>query len=273
MNIALVYNISMKPIVKWAGGKTQLLDELLPLIPEFNTYYEVFFGGGALYFALEPQDAVINDFNGQLINLYTVVRDKPAQFIRNLNQLQRNHNENEYYRIRNLFNRSLKHDHKTVASASYMLYLNKMGYNGLYRINSEGLFNVPSANRTECHLYDRDNIYEVSRQLNNAQIMNVDFEEACANAQPGDFVFFDSPYYNTFDTYQAGGFSKDDHIRLFNLFERLSNQGVNCLLTNSNEKFITNLYHNHHIRVVEVKRMINCDGKKRNSKEVIITNY
>lgn len=263
----------MKPIVKWAGGKTQLLDELLPLVPEFNTYYEVFFGGGALYFALAPERAVINDFNTQLINLYTVVRDNPDALIRNLNRLSRQHNEENYYRVRDLFNNSLKHNRTTIASASYLLYLNKMGFNGLYRLNTEGLFNVPSAHRVNCNLYDRENLFEVSNQLRNTNIFNLDFEQACETAQAGDFVFFDSPYYNTFDTYQAGGFTEADHIRLFNLFERLTERGVHCLLTNSNEPFITNLYRNYDIRVVQVKRMINCDGTKRNGEEVIIKNY
>lgn len=266
----------MRPIVKWAGGKTQLLDYLLPLIPQnINTYYEPFFGGGALYFAIRPERAIINDYNAQLMNLYDQVKNNLTNLKRQLTRLENQHiDTNEYYsRIRDRYNNCLKNNELSLRSASLMLYLNKSGFNGLYRLNIDGLYNVPSGHRNEIKLYDRKNINDVSALLQNAILRCDDFEEACRDAQEGDFVFFDSPYYNTFDTYQAGGFSEEDHIRLKALFDRLTDRGVFCLLTNSNEDFIKDLYEDYNITIVNVKRMINCDGKKRTGEEVIITNY
>ena len=263
----------MKPIVKWAGGKTQLLKYILPIIPEFKTYYEPFFGGGALYFALEPKKAVINDSNTQLINLYSQIKNDPNKLIKKLTSLSNNHSEKKYYEIRKQFNNCLSNNELNLNSSAYFLYLNKMGFNGLYRLNKNGQYNVPSAHRKTCKLYDNENLLAVSKQLNKSKLLSGDFEKACKDCKKDDFVFFDSPYYNTFDTYQAGGFSKEDHIRLSNLFKKLDKKGVKCLLTNSNENFIKSLYKDFNIKTIKVKRMINCDGKNRNGEEVIITNF
>ena len=266
----------MKPIVKWAGGKTQLLNTLMDMIPEeFNTYYEPFFGGGALFFKLEPENAVINDNNIQLMNLYTCIRDDSEKLITKLKVLQKSHLKiDDYYNIvRNRFNKCIVNKELSYKSASMLIYLNKAGYNGLFRTNSEGYYNVPTSGKKNLKLYDRKNFKEISELLKNTKIYSKDFEKVCAKAQRGDFVFFDSPYYNTFDTYQAGGFTKEDHERLKKLFDNLSKKGVKCMLTNSNEKYIKNLYNKYNITIVEVKRMINCDGNKRTGKEVIITNY
>lgn len=266
----------IKPLVKWAGGKTQLLDELLPLIPKnINTYYEPFIGGGALYFALEPKIAVINDCNVQLINLYKQTRDNLTKLKRQLTRLENAHiNSDEYYlMIRDKYNKCLSKNELSLRSASLFLYLNKAGFNGLYRLNSFGQYNVPSSHKDKIVIYDRDNLECVSKSLQNTKLLSIDFENACANAKKGDFVFFDSPYYNTFDSYQANRFSEQDHLRLKQLFDKLSSKNVKCLLTNSNEKFIKDLYKNYDIKVIDVKRMINCDGKNRIGKEVIIKNY
>lgn len=266
----------MKPIIKWAGGKTQLLNELKSMMPQnYNHYYEPFFGGGALYFSLSPKEATINDFNPQLINLYKQCRDNLEELLCILDRMEIEHSkdENYYYETRQLFNRQLQKNELTVESASNFLYLNKAGFNGLYRLNSKGLFNVPSAKKKSVKLYDDENIRIVSEQLKKTNILTGDFEDACKDANKGDFVFFDSPYFNTFDTYQAGGFDKGSHIRLASLFNNLTKNGVYCMLTNSNEDFIKNLYHNHNIKIVPVRRMINCDPSKRTGKEIIVTNY
>ena len=264
-----------KPVVKWAGGKTQLLDELLPLVPEYDTYYEVFVGGGALFFALKPKKAVLNDFNKQLMNLYKQIKYHNTQLQKQLDILENQHIDSpEYYnRKRGEFNEYIIKNEYSLISASLFLYLNKTGYNGLYRLNSNGLFNTPYGKKKKVKLYDKDNMDSVSRLLKGTRLLNGDFEKACKDCKKGDFVFFDSPYYNTFDTYQAGGFSKDDHIRLSSLFDYLTSRGVKCLLTNSNEKFIKDLYKKYDIKVVDVKRMINCDGNKRTGKEIIVKNY
>lgn len=266
----------MKPVIKWAGGKTQLLNEIEMRIPhDFGRYYEPFIGGGALFLYLEPQRATINDYNFKLTNLYNVIKNNPNELIDRLSELQENHSEDYYFEIRDLFNENILNNEYSIDDAAYFIYLNKMCYNGLYRVNSSGLFNVPSGKKKKASLFDKDNIFDVSDLLQHTTIRTGDFEKACNRARQGDFVFFDSPYYDTFDTYQANGFSKDDHIRLANLFKRLSERGVYCLLTNSDTDFIRSLYQddNFIIETVEVKRMINCDGNNRTGTEVIIRNY
>lgn len=264
-----------KPIVKWAGGKSQLLPYILPMVPSFKTYYEPFLGGGALYFALQPNNAVLNDFNEQLINMYVQTRDNYSSLKRQLNKLQKEHNDSteHYNELRAEFNKYLSKNTKSLRSAALFIYLNKAGYNGLYRLNSKGLFNTPSGKRKKVSLYDDNNLLAVSELLESATLLNGDFEDGLKRCKRGDFVFFDSPYYNTFDTYQAGGFSVEDHIRLANTYKRLSSKGVKCLLTNSDELFIKKLYCEFNIKTVDVKRMINCDGKNRVGKEIIVTNY
>lgn len=240
---------------------------------EINTYYEPFFGGGAVFFAYKPKKAVINDFNPQLMNLYIQARDNLAELKNEMIELQSNHSEDNYYLVRNQYNECLMRKELSVKSAAKLVYLNKTGFNGLYRLNSKGLYNVPSAKKKKANLFDEENIKEVSNLLKSVSILSGDFEEACKKAREGDFVFFDSPYYNTFDTYQAGGFSEDDHKRLATLFKNLTEKGVKCMLTNSNEDFIKGLYKNYNIEVVNVKRLINSDATKRNGQEIIVTNY
>lgn len=264
----------MKPIIKWAGGKRQLLEEIKKNIPiSYGTYFEPFVGGGAVYFELQPQKAVINDLNEQLINLYNVVASNKEELIKELDILSAEHSETNYYKIRDAYNECLNKNELSIKSASYFIYLNKTGFNGLYRVNRDGLFNVPSAHKKKANLYDLENINQVSNLLKKTKIKQGDFEKAVKYAKKGDFVFFDSPYYSTFDTYQPNGFSEEQHIRLANLFHKLTEKGVYCMLTNSNEDFIKELYKDMNIKVVPVKRMINCDASRRTGEEVIITNY
>lgn len=275
-------NTDCTPIIKWVGGKRQLLSEIKARMPkEYGTYYEPFFGGGALFFELQPDKAVINDFNEQLINLYQQVKDDYKSVVEIIDQYQNSYNVlegsaaklNYYYALRMEFNKFLKSGKKCATSAALFVFLNKAGFNGLYRVNASGEFNVPSAHRDKINAYSLDNIQAVASCLNKATILQGDFEAACKDAQPGDFVFFDSPYYDTFDTYQAGGFDEAAHRRLAALFKELSDRGVKCMMTNSNTDFIKDLYSEFNIDVVNVKRMVNCDASKRTGQEVIVTNY
>lgn len=270
----------MKPIVKWAGGKTQLLNEIIPLIPnDIMRYYEPFVGGGAVFFALNPENGHINDFNKQLVNVYEQTKNNVDDLITHLKLMQKKHNrkntnKKEYYlTVRNSYNKNILKNNFDIQTASEFIYLNKAGYNGLYRVNQKGLFNVPFSKKETISIYDEHNLRECAELLRRTHITSGDFEDAVRDAFHGDFVFFDSPYYNTFDTYQKGGFSEEDHLRLHRVFEDLTNRGVRCLLTNSAENFILELYRDYNIRIVDVKRMINCDGKNRKGQEVIITNY
>ena len=273
----------VKPLVKWAGGKRQLLPLITELLPtDFDHYYEPFLGGGALLCALNPKAAVVNDVNQQLIGMYEQVKIDPDGVCSALSDLQEQYNSKAtmiekdelYYTLRGQFNDYLQNG-KTMdcVYAALLIFLNKAGFNGLYRVNNLGLYNVPPAHRQIVNAYDRDNIFAMSELLKHTQLLCGDFEKACADADKKDFVFFDSPYYDTFDTYQAGGFSEADHIRLFNLFRTLAQKGAYCMMTNNDCAFIKELYRDFHIRVVDVKRMINCDGKKRTGREVIVTSY
>lgn len=270
------------PVVKWAGGKRQLLPEIKKRMPKsIGTYYEPFFGGGALFFDIQPQKAVINDFNPQLINVYNQIQSSPTDVIDKLQSLQGVYNaltddksqSDYYFTQRDKFNELISNNVFSIESAALFIFLNKAGFNGLYRVNSSGKFNVPSAHRKKINAYDENNINNASTLLKKTKINQGDFEKVCKTAKKGDFVFFDSPYYDTFDTYQAGGFSEDDHRRLAKLFKKLSDKGVYCILTNSETDFIKELYSDYNIEVVNVKRMINCDGNKRTGTEIIVTNY
>lgn len=273
---------SCYPVIKWVGGKRQLLDQIKDRMPaHYNRYFEPFFGGGALFFHLAPETAIINDFNSQLINMYSQIKSNLTSFINLIDRYQLQYNilsttqekANYYYNIRSLYNDNIKKNNMSIESAAQFIFLNKSGFNGLYRVNKKGEYNVPCAKRDKLNLYDPENIKKVSNLLSKATLLCVDFETACQDAKKDDFVFFDSPYFDTFDTYQSGGFSENDHIRLAALFRRLTDKGVKCMLTNSNTDFVKNLYADYEIDVVGVKRMVNRDSNNRVGQEIIVRNY
>lgn len=273
----------MQPFVKWAGGKRQLLNALIQRMPkEYNTYYEPFIGGGALFFDLAPEHAVIGDVNPVLIAAYNVLKNDVDLLIIRLKQYEEEH-ENAvekkayYLEMREKFNKHLEEKDYSLTTVALFLYLNKTCFNGLFRVNSKGLFNVPFNNKEKVILYNEENLLAISKYLNNIKIMLADFEETCKDAKAGDFVFFDSPYAplkdDSFEAYTKEGFSRDEHIRLANLFTELTNKGVKCMLTNHNTDLINDLYKEYKIEVVQVKRMINRNADKRTGEEVIVTNY
>ena len=272
-----------KPFVKWAGGKRQILDKLIKYVPEnFNTYYEPFVGGGALFFELSPKNAVINDSNEELINVFRCIKDeeKLTKMCNELNHHEANHSEEYYYKIRNIdrdknkFNRLS--DYKRAART---IYLNKACFNGLYRVNSKGEFNVPFGKKLKVNTYEGQNIGIIHAYLNfnNIKILSIDFEEAVKDAKEGDFIYFDPPYDSdtyTFNSYTEDGFSKDEQIRLSNVFKNLSDRGCYVMLSNHNTILINELYKDFYIHKITAKRNINSNGKKRGKvEEVIITNY
>lgn len=266
----------MKPILKWAGGKTQLLPVIRERMPEnYNHYFEPFVGSGALIFDMQPEHATINDFNPQLTNLYNNLKNHPVELTARINELfdefnEANNKSEHYYRTRDRFNERIDND--DIETSALLVFINKACFNGLYRLNSKGKFNVPFAQKTRLTA-PVQNIGELSEYLQNVDIHNGDFADICQNAQEGDFVYFDPPYYNTFEDYQAGGFGEDAQVRLANLFNELTERGVYCMLSNSNEQFIRDLYQNYNIQVVEVHRNINRNGNNRRGEEVLITNY
>lgn len=272
--------VNPKPVVKWAGGKSQLLNELIPRMPlKYNKYYEPFFGGGAFFFALNPSHAVINDLNASLINLYRSLQLNPKPLIDVLSKLDEESNKNLgdfYYEMRALYNSRIASGAYDSETAALLVYLNKHCFNGLFRVNKKGEFNVPFNNST-APSFREENFYAVSGALKNAEILNVDFEEACETANKGDFVFFDSPYAplrpTNFEAYTKEGFELRDHQRLAKLFEDLTSRGCYCMLTNHDTELIRELYGGYNYDVVPARRSINSDSSNRRGTEAIVTNY
>ena len=270
------------PFIKWVGSKTQLLHKLAKRLPEhIGTYVEPFVGGGALFFNTQPAKAILNDSNTKLTNLYVSVRDHVEELVDRLSEYETRYNtlstldekQGFYYRNRTEFNSCDYETNLTVEDAAQFIFLNKTNFNGLYRENAAGRYNAAFGWQENIRLFDEDNLSYCSAALKNVDIMNGDFEDACKGLSAGDFVYFDPPYYSTFAGYQAGGFSVEDHIRLHNLFQRLTASGVYCMLSNSNTDFIKNLYAGYNIEIVPVRRNINRNGNARHGEEVIITNY
>ena len=272
-----------KPFVKWAGGKRQIINELKKYIPyEYDTYYEPFVGGGAVLFELSPKNAVLNDYNEELVNVYRCLKNqnKFTKMINDLNKHETNHSEEHYFNIRNLDRDKVKFkkmpDYKRAART---IYLNKACFNGLYRVNSKNEFNVPFNKKEKVNTYDGENLGIIHSyfNFNNVEMLNCDFAEAVKNAKKGDFVYFDPPYdseTSTFNSYTENGFGKDEQVRLCELFKELDKKGVKCMLSNHNTKFINELYEGFNIYVIEAKRNINANGKKRGKvEEVIVTNF
>ena len=274
--------IKGKPFVKWAGGKRQILDKLNKYIPtKFNTYYEPFVGGGALLFDLAPKKAVINDSNQELMNVYNVLCDysKYSKMCKLLNKYEASHSEEFYYEIRNMDKEKSFKRISDYKKAARTLYLNKSCFNGLYRVNKKGEFNVPFNKNKKVNTYDGENLLTIHYFLtnNDIKIECHDFEESVKKAKKGDFVYFDPPYdsdTSTFNSYTEDGFGKEEQIRLARVFKELSDKGVYVMLSNHNTILINELYKDFNIHIIEAKRSINSKGSKRgNVEEVIITNY
>lgn len=270
------------PFIKWVGGKTRLLPELRKRMPErIGTYVEPFVGGAALFFDVQPANAILNDANPILVELYIAIRDNKEELVDSLNCYESEYNaltsinakKDFYYQNRTGFNARDYETDLTVDDAAQFIFLNKTNFNGLYRENAAGKYNAAFGWKESIRLFDEANLSSCSAVLQNTSITNGDFEDACNGLSAGDFVYFDSPYYSTFDGYQAGGFSVEDHLRLHNLFQRLTESGVACMLSNSNTDFIKNLYAGYNIEVVQAKRTINRNGSGRQGEELIITNY
>ena len=274
--------IKGKPFVKWAGGKRQIIDKLKKYIPEdFNTYYEPFVGGGALLFELSPKKAVINDCNSELMNVYTVLcdEDKFKKMCKVLNTYEMKHSEEFFYELRSKDKNKSFLKLSDYTRAARTIYLNKACFNGLYRVNSKGEFNVPFGKKNKVNTYEGSNLITVSNYLtmNDIKILSCDFEDAVKDAKKGDFVYFDPPYdsdTSTFNSYTEEGFNKESQRRLAKVFKELDERGVFVMLSNHNTVLINELYKDYNINIIEAKRNINANGKKRGKvEEVIITNY
>lgn len=275
-------NTNLLPFVKWAGGKRQLLDRIKERLPlKYNNYFEPFVGGGAVLFELKPEKAIINDINASLINAYKVIAHNTQDFLEYINTLDNGMWEDGkayFYAMRERYNDKIMQEEYDVEMAALFVFINKHCFNGLYRVNGKGLFNVPYNNSRRSSI-DSNLIVNLSGYLKNIQIMQGDFENVCQNAARHDFVFFDSPYAplnpTSFESYTKEGFDMESHKRLSKLFDKLTDRGCYCMLTNHNTEFINELYggKGYRMEVTSVKRMINSDASNRKGEEIIIRNY
>ena len=276
-------NEKIKPFVKWVGGKRQLIPHIEKRLPKkFNNYFEPFVGGGALFMHLKRENTVINDFSEELTNVYKQVKTNSRKLMKKLDELEENHKlnpEEYYYKVREMDRHEEWSEVNKLFKAARFIYLNKTCFNGLYRVNKSGYFNVPFNKKETVNTYEKENIVNLSRFLRNGKvkIMTGDFEKSVKNAKKGDFIFFDPPYdvlkKDTFESYTKEGFGVEGQKRLANLFKELDKKGCYVMLTNHNTELINELYKGYNIDVISVKRMVNADAKNRVGVETIIYNY
>lgn len=279
-------NPLIKPYLKWAGGKRQLLPEIKKYIPSrinSYTFYEPFIGAGAVFFDLQPKRAIINDFNDQLILTYIAIKDNIDELIELL-KVHKEHNSEEYfYHIRSLDRNFVEFNELTnIEKAARLIFLNKTCYNGLYRVNSQGLFNVPYGKYINPAICDEAVLRAINKYLNHNEILitNEDFADAVQNADRHSFIYFDPPYHSpdntNFTGYQAVGFGENEQIRLRDTYAELTKRNVHCLLSNSDTEFIRDIYTNNRYEIITVsaKRAINSDSAGRgNVNELLIKNW
>ncbi len=266
------------PIVKWVGGKRQLMFELLKNMPKnYNRYFEPFIGGGALFFELQPDNAYISDMNKELINLYQVVRDNVNELIVDL---QKHDISKEYFmEIRNIDRTKEYKNWSNIQKASRFIYLNRTCFNGMYRVNSQGQFNVPFGYYKNPKIVDENNLINCSNLLQRTEIKHADFSEILKNIKKGDFVYFDPPYVplsetSSFTSYTKDGFDMDMQFKLKDVCDELDSMGVKFLLSNSDTKLVNELYENYNIKKVYASRQINANADGRGKiTEVLVRNY
>ena len=269
--------LAPRPFLKWAGGKGQLIRQYQPFFPaHFTTYYEPFLGGGAIYFHLLPQQAELTDINPELVNVYCCIRDRVEDVIDLLQTHKQQHSKDYYYQVRSQANLP------AIERAARLIYLNKTCFNGLYRENSKGAFNVPIGRYKNPKICDPDLLRAAAAALQAAQIEVNSFEQVCDRATgPDDFVYFDPPYHplnatSKFTAYSRYAFRDEDQVRLRDTFVALAARGVKVMLSNSDCPFIRELYQDFAATTyaIQAARSINSNAQKRGKiTEVLILSY
>jgi DNA adenine methylase len=284
--------MKVKPFLKWAGGKTQLLDKIaLELPPTINRYFEPFLGGGAVLFYIiqkyNLKEVIISDINYDLINTYEVIKNNVEALITYLDIYKKQHSEKFYYTIRGLespitkkLNLKVLNDSNlsSIESAARFIYLNKTCFNGLYRVNKDNKFNVPLGRYKNPEIYNKKNLFEISKLLQNVEIKCFSYEKIKNLVKKNDFIYIDPPYdqlnNNSFTTYTEFNFTREDQIKLRDFYKFLDSKGCKVLLSNSSTNFIKEIYNVYNLKEIDAKRMINCNGKNRGKiKEIIVKNY
>lgn len=276
----LAKNPILKPVLKWVGGKRQLLPEILPLIPPNTMYVEPFVGGAAVLLGEQPRKARINDANEELINVYRSIRDNTNELLELLKEHKANNSSEYYYEIRGLDRSESYSTLSAVQRAARIIYLNKTGYNGLFRVNSRGQLNVPYGRYKNPDIVQESAICALSLYLNDneIEILSGDYKKALTDLPTGAFVYLDPPYMpisetSSFTGYTEGGFSYEEQKRLRDCCVALREQGIRFIQSNSDCEAIRELYKDFQIKVVRARRSINSDGNRRGPvNEVMIIN-
>jgi len=266
--------------VKWAGGKKQLIDQFRQYFPkEINRYFEPFVGGGAIAFYIikhyKPKEVYLSDSNEELINAYKVIKNSVEELINRLKEFKKMHSKEFYYKVRAENPKDLSNLQRAVR----FIYLNKTCFNGLYRVNSKGEFNVPIGSYKNPAIVNEKELREISILLQKAKIKVGQFYEIDNRIEKDDFVYFDPPYYplsktSSFTTYTKEDFLDKEQKNLSDLFKKLDGKGAKVMLSNSDSEFIKKLYVGYKINIVKASRMINCNAKGRGKiNELVITNY
>ncbi len=273
-------NKLVAPFLKWVGGKRQIMPAIEQHLPKgIKAYIEPFIGGGAVLFHLQPKNAIVNDFNSELVNVYNVIKGDLENLIIDL---QKHKNESKYfYEIRALDRTAAFENLSDVERASRIIYLNKTCYNGLYRVNNSGEFNSPFGKYKNPNIVNEPTLRAVNSYLNsnNVRIENTDYETILKEADKNSFVYLDPPYHpvsdsSNFTGYVQGGWDKSDQIRLKEACDRLDQKGIKFMQSNSCTDFIKQIYVDYHIHVIKANRAINSDSDKRGEvEEVLIKNY
>jgi len=275
-----------KPFLKWVGGKGQLLrsySEYFPKDGQYNRYFEPFLGGGAVFYSLKPSQAHLNDLNIDLINTYKIVKKDVGGLIRELKKLEKayiplselDREEFYYKKVREEYNKS----NNTLKKSAYLIFMNKTGYNGMYRVNASGDYNIPFGKYKNPTILNENNLLRVSELLSGVRLTSLDFIEAVKSAKKGDFVYLDPPYHPldnapSFTSYSKDDFGEKDQLRVAELFRDLDNRGCKVMLSNSYTDFIKELYDGYRQDAMEANRSINSKAKGRGKiKELIILNY
>ncbi|HEM5255576.1 TPA: DNA adenine methylase [Streptococcus suis] len=273
---------TLQPFTKWTGGKRQLLPVIKSLMPDnYNSYFEPFIGGGAVFFELIPKKAIINDFNSELINCYRQIKDNPQKLIELLTKHQENNSKEYYLELRAVDRDNRINKMTDVERAARIMYMLRVNFNGLYRVNSKNQFNVPYGRYKNPKIVDSELILSISQYLNknNIEILTGDFEKAIEDVGAGDFVYFDPPYIplsetSAFTSYTHEGFSYEEQVRLRDVFRKLDKKGAYVMLSNSSSPLVEELYKGFNIHKVEA---IRTNGAKASSRgkisEFIVTNY
>lgn len=279
-HIGIMMPKKVRPFLKWAGGKGRLIQQYQVFFPRegsYNKYFEPFLGGGTVFFNLAPREAVLSDLNSDLINCYKVIKKNVEDLLLAVGEFQKAHSEKFYYKLRDRYNNP--GELSDVGRAAALLYLNKAGFNGIYRVNNQGKFNVPFGWLKKLPAFDLENLRAVSGRLRHTKLLNQSFESILNHARKGDFIYFDPPYYpvnetSNFTKYTKLVFLEKEQEKLAEIFRSLDQRGCLVMLSNSDTDFIHKIYSGYDRVTVSVRRSVGAKTATRGAvNELVIRNY